>query len=108
MDLPKDTQTWLLEAPEPYIRFQAERLLRPKTADRTLLDQDPFVRSNLKILAGWRKDIIPRHDKPDLFIHRLAMLADLGVTRETAGAGPLVAAAGHPAGDRGRKKGVCR
>lgn len=90
MHLPKETQAWLLDAPEPYIRYQAERLLRPKAADRSLLDRDPFVRSNLKILAGWRKDVLARHDKPDLFIHRLAMLADLGVTRETAGAGPIV------------------
>jgi hypothetical protein len=90
MNLSKETRAWLLAAPEPYIRYQAQRLLAPDTADGALLDGDPFIRGNLRILSDWRKDVLSRHDKPDLFIHRLAMVADLGVTRDTAGAKPLV------------------
>jgi hypothetical protein len=90
MILPKDTKEWLLAAPEPYIRFQAQRLLSPKKADPTLLDRDPFIRANIKAVSRWRKEVLTRHDKPDLFIHRLAMLADLGVTRDTAGARAVI------------------
>jgi len=90
MKLLKETKEWLMAAPEPYIRFQSQRLLSPKKADPGLLDGDPFIRANLKAVSGWRKEVLSRHDKPDLFIHRLAMLADLGVTCKTAGAGPVV------------------
>jgi hypothetical protein len=90
MNLSEETAAWLLAAPEPYIRYQAQRLLAPKKADPALLDDDPFIKENLRIVSGWRKEVLARHDKVDLFIHRLAMLADLGVTRETEGAGPIV------------------
>jgi hypothetical protein len=90
MNLSKETKTWLLAAPEPYIRYQAQRLITPTKAEHALLDDDPFIRENLRIISGWRDEVLTRHDKADLFIHRLAMLADLGVTRATAGAGPLI------------------
>jgi hypothetical protein len=90
MNLSAETKAWLLAAPEPYIRYQAQRLLMPKKAEPSLLDDDPFIRENLRIISGWRNEVLTRHDKADLFIHRLAMLADLGVTRDTAGAGPLI------------------
>ncbi|MBN2085809.1 MAG: hypothetical protein JW748_11355 [Anaerolineales bacterium] len=90
MNLSKEAQAWLLAAPEPYIRYQAQRLLAPNKADGALLDNDPFIRGNLRILSNWRKDVLSRHDKPDLFIHRLAMMADLGVTRDTIGAKSLI------------------
>jgi hypothetical protein len=90
MKLTRETEAWLLAAPEPYIRYQAQRLLTPKKADPALLDSDPFIRDNLRIISGWRKEVLARHDKVDLFIHRLAMLADLGVTRDTKGAGTIV------------------
>lgn len=90
MKLTKETQEWLMAAPEPYIRYQAQRLLSPKKADPALLDRDPFIRANIKAVSRWRKEILTRHDKPDLFIHRLAMLADLGVTRDTAGARAII------------------
>jgi hypothetical protein len=90
MTLPKETKTWLLESPEPYIRYQALRLLKPDEADPTLLDDDPFIRENIEIIAGWKESILERHNKPDIFIHRLAMLADLGVTLKTRTVRPLV------------------
>ncbi len=90
MKLSEETKAWLLAAPEPYIRYQAQRVLMPDKADHTLLDDDPFIRENLRIISGWKNEILTRHDKADLFIHRMAMLADLGVTQSTAGAGPLI------------------
>ncbi|MFA6505094.1 MAG: hypothetical protein WCT14_03290 [Treponemataceae bacterium] len=76
---------WLLDAPETYIRYQALLFLKPEEADPRLLDGDPFIRRNIQEVALWRDSILERHDKPDLFIHRLAMLADLGVTPATEG-----------------------
>jgi hypothetical protein len=86
----EDTRHWLLEAPEPYILYQARKLLAPKEADPALLDGDPFIRDNIRILTGWKETVLERHDKPDLFIHRLSMLSDLGVTIETEGMLPIV------------------
>lgn len=85
-----ETAEWLLSAPEPYIRYQAQRLIAPKKADASLLDEDQFIRENLTAVSKWRKEVLERHDKADLFIHRLAMLADLGVTAKTAGAAPII------------------
>jgi len=90
MKIPEKTEAWLLDAPEPYIRYQAQRLFDPGSADRGLLDDDPFIQRNLAIAGGWRSEVVTRHDKPDLFFHRLAMLADLGVTSETRGVASLV------------------
>ena len=90
MKIPKETREWLLGAPEPYVLYQVQRLLAPGAADPTLLDRDPFVQGNLACVATWRTDVLERHDKPGLFIHRLAMLADLGVTVETRGCKRIV------------------
>lgn len=90
MDIPEDTKSWLLEAPEPCIRYRAQLLLTPENADPVLLDTGAFIQGHLKSLAGWRDEVLARHDKADLWIHRLAMLADLGVTRDTGGAALLV------------------
>lgn len=86
----KKTVDWLLEAPEPYIRYQAQVLLEPKQADRSLLDRDPFIATRLKTLHDWKYQVLERHDKVDLFIHTLAMLADLGVDSSTKGLGQIV------------------
>ncbi len=90
MKIPKETREWLLAAPEPYILYQAQRLLAPGSAEPALLDRDPFIRENLERVSAWRTDVLERHDKPGLFIHRLAMLADLGVTPETRGARKII------------------
>jgi hypothetical protein len=90
MNVPPATRQWLLAAPEPYIRYQVLRLLEPERADTGLLDEDPFIGETIRGLADWREDTLTRHDKPGHFLHRLAMLADLGVTARTDGAGPLV------------------
>jgi hypothetical protein len=90
MKIPKETREWLLEAPEPYILYQAQRLLTPDSADPMLLDRDPFIQRNLELISSWRTDVLERHDKPGLFIHRLAMLADHGVTVETKGVRKII------------------
>lgn len=90
MLIPQETRDWLLAAPEPYIRYQALKFFDPAAADPALLDDDPFIQENLLAVSAWPDAVLTRHDKPDLFMHRLAMLADLGVTERTAGARPVV------------------
>jgi hypothetical protein len=86
----RETREWLLAAPEPYILYQVRRLLEPGSADPALLDRDPFIQRNLELVSGWKTEVLERHDKPGLFIHRLAMLADCGVTTETRGARKVI------------------
>jgi hypothetical protein len=85
-----ETREWLLAAPEPYIRYNAQRLCAPETADASLLDDDPMVAGTVAAIKTWRENAVTRHDKPDLFFHQLAMLADLGVTTATTGVADLV------------------
>lgn len=88
--LSKETADWLLSAPEPYIRFQALSLIQPEEADPRMLNDDPFIRANIEAVSGWKDEVLARHDKADLCMHRLAMLAELGVTRETSGMAPVI------------------
>ncbi len=90
MDIPEYTRTWVLEASEPYIPYRAQLLLTPVAADSTLLDTGPFIQGLLKGLAGREDEVLARHDKAYRWIHRFAMPADLGITRTTKGAAPLV------------------
>jgi hypothetical protein len=101
MKIPAQTKKWLLDAPEPYIRYQAQRLLTPERADPELLRDDPFIRENIEYIAGWRDDTLSRHDKPDHFLHRLSMLAVLGVTIDTPGMGRIAEDLGNNIGDDG-------
>jgi hypothetical protein len=89
-EISASTAEWLLAAPEPYIRYQAQALLAPDKADPRALDADPYIQASIEAVSGWREEVLARHDKADLCMHRLAMLAELGVTRETAGMGPIV------------------
>lgn len=75
--LPAETREWLKRAPEPYIGYAVDRLLDPATADPATLDDDPFIQENLEAVKGWKGDVLTRHDKADLVIHRLSMLADI-------------------------------
>ena len=88
--LPEATRMWLLESPEPYIRYQAQRLITPDASDSLLLDGDPFIQESLAIISQWRDEVLTRHDKPGLAMHRLAMLADLGVTARTTGCTTII------------------
>ena len=85
-----ETADWLLSAEEPYIRYQAQCLINPGSEDKSLLDDDPFILENIREISGWREEILTRHDKPGLFMHRMAMLADLGVDYQTADIAPVI------------------
>lgn len=76
---------WLREAPEAYIRYLVYQFLEPEKADRNALENDPFIRENIETLHKSRTDVLKQHNKPGLAMHRLAMLADLGVSIETPG-----------------------
>ena len=68
MNLPKETHAWLMEAPEPYIRYQALCLLSPDEADPALLDcRSVYRRKHQDHLRMEEGRFWIRHDKPDLF-----------------------------------------
>lgn len=79
MKIPDGTVQWLLNAGHDYIRYNARMLLSPKSADRRMLLRDSFVQENIKFLQTWSQCVLKQHNKPDLHIHRLALLADLGL-----------------------------
>lgn len=86
MDDPEsELAAWLLAAPEPAIRYQAQLYLDASTADPALVARDPFVLANIESVSTWNETILTRHDQPGLFIHRLAMVADLGLRIDTPG-----------------------
>ncbi|MBN2628321.1 MAG: hypothetical protein JXA95_16775 [Spirochaetales bacterium] len=83
--IPETTKSWLIESPIPSVRYGAAELFRPGSGDRELLLTDPLVADSLDSLKNWKGEVLKQHNKPDLLIHRLAFLADAGVTRETPG-----------------------
>jgi len=81
-EIPDSTVTWLLEAPAPFTRYMAQRFFRPGEEWTGLLIDDPMVRSLISSLADWDREVLKQHSKPDLGMHRLCLLADIGVTNE--------------------------
>ncbi|MBN1523543.1 MAG: hypothetical protein JW904_03565 [Spirochaetales bacterium] len=85
MKIPGETQQWLLESDIPYVRYNAARLFKPGSEDAADLAKDPFIKENISCLKSWSSEILKQHNRPDLLMHRLAMLADLGVTKDHPG-----------------------
>ncbi len=90
MKIPRQTIDWILETGTPAIRYNARVLFKTGGADRVELLGDPFVKQNVMLLRNWDKEILERHNKPDLLMHRLALLADLGVKAEDPGMGAVM------------------
>ncbi|OHD55470.1 MAG: hypothetical protein A2Y33_11720 [Spirochaetes bacterium GWF1_51_8] len=90
MKIPQSTKDRLLNSEILYIRYNAALLFGGK-ADPSLLEQDDFVRENLAAVRTWNDTPIERHDKSDLNLHRLALLADLGVTKDFPGMDEVIA-----------------
>ena len=84
-EVPVETRTWLLESDIPRVRYNAALLFNSPKADAAALHLDPIISQGLKDLQGWNEEILTRHDKADLLIHRLAFLADMGVNSSTPG-----------------------
>ena len=89
MKISSFTKNWLLAAEEPYIKYNAEQFFNIKT-DRKKLLNDPFIKSNISLLSDWNKEILKNHSRPQLLIHRLALLADLGLKAEDKPVIPLI------------------
>jgi hypothetical protein len=100
MKIPTSTIDWLREAGTPAIRYTT-RLLTEKKTDRAELLADPFVKENIQLLKRWDKEVLERHNTPDLLMHRLALLADLGVKADDPGMAAIVKTILKHANERG-------
>jgi len=85
MKIPSTTIEWLLENGSPAVRYQTRLLAGEKKADRRELLSDPQIKNTITLLKNWDKEILERHNKPDLLMHRLAFLADMGVRADDPG-----------------------
>jgi hypothetical protein len=88
--IPRSTIEWLLESDIPRIRFAAQKLFTPEaamytadagtTASTAHLSKDQLITRLVASLAEWKDEVLKQHNKPDLCMHRLCILADMGVT----------------------------
>lgn len=85
MKIPETTIGWLLETGSPAVRYNTRLLTGEGNTDRTELLKDPLVIECVEALKYWNEEVLERHNKPDLLIHRLALLAGLGVKSEDPG-----------------------
>ncbi|MBN2442433.1 MAG: hypothetical protein JXJ04_13850 [Spirochaetales bacterium] len=85
MKVSGNTITWLHESKAGYVRFKASELFQQSSVSRQDLLEDPFIVSNKTLLQEWDQEVLTRHDKADLLIHRLALLADLGIKASDPG-----------------------
>jgi hypothetical protein len=76
-----EIRSWIDVSPQAYIRFAAARLL-DGGGDPDQLRDDLFIKAQLDALTSWKDEVINNHKKAGLYYHRLAMLADLGITVE--------------------------
>ncbi|MBN2736181.1 MAG: hypothetical protein JXR70_04310 [Spirochaetales bacterium] len=88
MKIPSETIQWLIESKIGYIRYNGAKLFKPGEENPADLINDPFITETVAQLKGWKTEILKQHNKPELYMHRLAMLADLGVTRDFPEIGP--------------------
>jgi hypothetical protein len=79
MKVPEKTRRWLLDSNIPRVRYRAKTLFEPEKVDPRELLNDPLVIQLVDSLGDWETQVLKRHDKADLGIHRLALLADLGM-----------------------------
>jgi hypothetical protein len=90
MKIPPATIDWLLEYGSPAVRFNTRLLTGAAKPNRQELLSDPLVKQSITLLKKWGKEVLERHNKPDLLMHRLSFLADLGVRANDPGMGAVV------------------
>ena len=78
MKITENTRKWLLAAEEPYVQFNIKQFFSIQT-NRDELINDPFIKENISLLDNWNREVLKNHSRPQLLIHKLAMLADLGI-----------------------------
>jgi hypothetical protein len=99
--IPDKTRQWLLDSPYPRVRYQANLLFSPERADRKELLTDPLVIELVESLKSWDTEVLKRHNAATLGIHRLALLADLGVRADDPPVKPIVETVFRHVDDRG-------
>jgi hypothetical protein len=87
--LNEDPTPWLLQGP-PWVRYNTLLLKEGPQSDdiqesRIQLVTHPFVRELMEELAFWPGYPLKRHNDANHVIHRLALLADLGITCDDLG-----------------------
>lgn len=88
--VPEKTKEFLLDHPAGYIRYQSRLFFEKNSVDRSLLVEDPFIQKTVKSLEDFPHEILKAHNRPQLGMHRLAMLADLGIRAEDPGMGEVI------------------
>ena len=78
--IPLQTVEWLTDSEYPRVRYGARRLFLREMPERDLLYEDPLILRILASLTDWNEEILKQHNKPELAMHRLCLLADLGVS----------------------------
>ena len=87
--IPETTVRWLCNSEIPRVRFQARKLFGKKT-DRRILYNDPLINKLFASLEDWDEEILKQHNKPDLAMHRLCLLADSGVRAKDKEMKPVI------------------
>ncbi len=94
-DSMNQTVPWLLSS-ESYIRYRTylDLLDQPENSPdviraRAEMIAHPLVRGLLSDLKAWPGGVITNHKKADLLIHKLAFLAELGLTVQDPGVGAI-------------------
>lgn len=78
MKITDNTKEWLLKAEAPYVQFNTKQFFNIRTNREDLLN-DPFIKETISLLHNWDREVLKNHSRPQLLIHKLALLADLGV-----------------------------
>lgn len=84
-----DPVPFLLNAPQPWVRFNTLENLATDLATREMLAESkknmlnsPLIRESVERGLDWETSILKRHNDATHPIHRLEMLVELGLTRE--------------------------
>jgi len=88
--IPASTLEWLLSEGSPAVRFNTRILMGVKDPDRKELLGDPIVKECIGLLKAWDDEVLEQHNKPSLLMHRLALLADLGLRATDPGMAPII------------------
>jgi hypothetical protein len=88
--IPHATKKWLLDSDVPRIRYSAQRLFIPEHLQSELLLEDELIGSLITSLNNWIDEVLKQHNKPDLCMHRLCLLADSGISTEFTPIRPVI------------------
>lgn len=95
--LPNDPTDWLLEAENPWVRYNTlTQLLDRPAADpdvvaaRQAMILHPQIQPLIQELSAWPGSPLKRHNDASHLLHKLSLLADLGLTRQDPGMDEII------------------